>query len=167
VCRAGANRDAKQAVTAVPEGYLASLVGAASCLHDAVVDVAVQGTPAKALLDTGASVSFIHKGLVREIGLKSSGKPCNISLASDWPHSKSSAKVCSSAQATVKVFNHSYRLRLGIISDLCADVILGQDFKKLHRSITFKLGGRSDSFIVPPAKVCGVTAADVEAPRLF
>jgi len=163
VFRAGANRDAKQAVSAVPEGYMASLVGAPSCLHEAVVDVTVQGTPAKALLDTVASERFIHEGLVREIGLKSSGKPRNISLAS----LKSSAEVCGSVQATVKVFNHSYTLRLGIISDLCADVILGQDFVKMHRSTTFKMGGRFNSFIVPPTKVCGVTAGDVEAPRLF
>jgi len=108
VCRAGANRDAKQAVSAVPEGYITSLVGAPSSLHDAIVDVTVQGTPAKVLLDTGASEGFTHEGLVGEIGLKSSRKPCNISLVS----SKSSAKVCCSVQATVKVFNHSYTLRM-------------------------------------------------------
>jgi len=50
----------------------------------------------------------------------------------------------------VKVFHHSYTLRLGIISDLCADVILGQDFMKLNRSIRFKLGGQFDSFVMPP-----------------
>jgi len=72
VCRADANRDAKQAVSAISEGYSASLAGAPSCLRDAVV-VTVKETSAKALLDTGASESFTHEGLVREIGLKSSG----------------------------------------------------------------------------------------------
>jgi len=38
---------------------------------------------------------------------------------------------------------------------------------KLHRSITFKMVGRFDSFTVPSTKVGGVAAADVEAPRSF
>jgi len=57
-------------------------------------------------------------------------------------------------------------LHLGIIGNLCAD-ILGQDFMKLHHFITFKMGGLFNSFVMPPTKLWGVAAADFKAPRLF
>jgi len=33
------------------------------------------------------------------------------------------------------------RVRLGVLKDLCADVILGQDFQARHKLAVFKYGG--------------------------
>jgi len=117
VCRA--KMPTEDSIVALPGNYLASVVEAPPSLKAAVVDASVQGKQAKALVDTGASESYINERLANELGLEQSGRSCNISLAS----SKSSAKVCGSVHTEVTVFNQLYNLRLGCIRDLCADII--------------------------------------------
>ena len=69
-------------VAALPESFLASVVGAPPSLQTAVNDVEVDKLPARALLDTGATESYIHEELVKELKLKSQGELSRISLAS-------------------------------------------------------------------------------------
>jgi transposase InsO family protein len=45
---------------------------------------------------------------------------------------------------------------------LCADVILGQDFMRLHNSISFKLNGHME-----PLEICCLIPMTIEPPRLF
>nr|XP_026689430.1 uncharacterized protein zf(cchc)-8 isoform X4 [Ciona intestinalis] len=56
-----------------------------------------------------------------------------------------------------------------ITQGLCADVILGQDFLKMHSEVTFKLGGDADKLIIPyvPMEIAALSAAKVSPPRLF
>ena len=53
--------------------FLASAVGAPPSLQAAVIDVEVDKLPARALLDTGATESYIHEELVKKLKLKSQG----------------------------------------------------------------------------------------------
>ena len=46
------------------------------------IDVEVDKFPARALLDTGATESYIHEELVNKLKLKSQGELSRISLAS-------------------------------------------------------------------------------------
>jgi len=68
-------------VAALPESFLASVVGAPISLQAAVIDVEVNKLPVRALLDTGATESYIHEELVKELKLKSQGELSRISLA--------------------------------------------------------------------------------------
>lgn len=52
--------------------------------------------------------------------------------------------------------------RLYVLSDLCADVILGQDWQSLHESVTIKYGGAA-----PSVEVCGLTTLSIEPVSLF
>ena len=61
-----------QRVAALPESFLASVVGAPPSLQAAVIDVEVDKLPARALLDSGATESYIHEELVKK--LKSQGE---------------------------------------------------------------------------------------------
>ena len=49
-----------------------------------------------------------------------------------------------------------------IFPNLCADVILGQNWQALHKSVTFKYGGSK-----PKVKVCNLMALNVLPPPLF
>ena len=49
-----------------------------------------------------------------------------------------------------------------IFSNLCADVILNQNWQPLHGSVTFKYGGSK-----PEVKVCNLMALNVLPPSLF
>jgi len=113
-------------VAALPESFLASVVGAPPSLQAAVIDVEVDKFLARALLDTGANESYIHEELVKKLKLKSQGELSRISLASVG----TSAQVHGFVLVPVKVFSRWYELKMGVVRELCADLILGQDFLK-------------------------------------
>ena len=110
-------------VAALPESFLASVVGAPPSWQAAVIDVEVDKLPARALLDTGATESYIHEELAKKLKLKSLGELSRISLAPVG----TSAQVRGFDLVPVKAFSHWYELRMGVVRELCADLILGQD----------------------------------------
>jgi len=56
---------------------------------------------------------------------------------------------------------------MGVVRELCADLILGKDFLKRHKSATFLMGGPLKAIEVNQCNTCGVAAADIQPPRLF
>ena len=151
------------AAASLTDSLIASTVGAPACLDCAVVDVVIQDEAARALIDSGASDSYLNEGLAGKINLPKLGTQAKIALAS----STNIAAVSGYVEAKVQAFDQSYHLRLGIVKNLCADIILGQDFLKLHKSATFETGGQRDSILICPEKVCCVAAANIDPPRLF
>jgi len=81
--------------------------------------------------------SYIHEELIKELKLKFQGELSRISLASVG----TSAQVCGFVLVSVKAFSHWYELKMGVVRELCADLILGQDFLKKRKSATFLMGG--------------------------
>ena len=67
----------------------------------------------------------------------------------------------------MKAFSHWYELKMGVMRELCADLILGQDFLKRNKSATFLMGRPLKAIEVNPCNTCGVAAADIQPPRLF
>jgi len=115
--------------------------------------VKVDKLPAHALLDTGATESYIHEELVKKLKLKSQGE---LSLASVG----TSAQVRGFVLVPVKAFSRWYELKMGVGRELCADLILGQDFLKWHKSATFLMGGLLKAIEVNQCNTCGVAAAN-------
>ena len=97
----------------LPEHYIASTVGSPACLQSAAVDIELQG--------------LWHRTdkpeVVKKIGLASF------------------AKALSVLNCNISAGSHS--LKLGIVDNLCADMILGLHFLKMHRSTIFVTGGCS------------------------
>ena len=57
---------------------------------------------------------------------------------------------------------------LGVIKNLCCDVILGQDFQKEHRSVIIKFCGAKPDLVIPnPIPVCPLSEASLGEPSLF
>ena len=98
---------------ALPENFLASVVGAPPSLQAAVIDVEVDKLPARALLDTGATESYIHEELVKKLKLKlkSQVELSRISLASVG----TSAQVRGFVLVPVKACSHWYELKMGVV----------------------------------------------------
>ncbi|XP_068222901.1 uncharacterized protein [Palaemon carinicauda] len=72
----------------------------------------------------------------------------------------------SHAATNITVNGHS--LKLGVLKDLCCDVILGYDFQKQHQSVTFQHEGKRPSLKITGAKpVCVLATADIDEPSLF
>ena len=67
----------------------------------------------------------------------------------------------------VKAFTHWYKLKMGVVQEFCADLILGQDFLKKHKSATFLMGGPLKAIEVNQCNTYGVAAAEIQPPHLF
>ncbi|KRZ59977.1 Retrovirus-related Pol polyprotein from transposon 17.6 [Trichinella nativa] len=82
-----------------------------------------------------------------------------ISMAS----SALSIKALGCITVDLKVQDRLYKsFRLRVLPHLCADVILGQDFHRMHESVTLNYGGN-----LPPLIICGLATLRVDPPRLF
>jgi len=125
--------------------------------------VEVDKLPARALLHTGTTESYIHEELVKKLKLESQGELSRISLAS----AGTSAQLRGFVLAPVKAFSPWYELKTGVVRELCADLILGQDFLKRHKSTTFSMGGPLKAIEVNQCNTCRVAAADIQPLRLF
>ena len=53
-------------------------------------------------------------------------------------------------------------LRLTVLPDLCADLILGLDFQSRHKNVVFNYGGPE-----PPLSVCGFSTLNISPPKPF
>ena len=73
------------------------------------------------------------------------------------------AQVSGFCVTTIIVNNKTYPIiKLHIFPNLCADVILGQNWQALHESVTFKYGWSK-----PEVEVCNPMALHVSSPPLF
>ena len=80
------------------------------------------------------------------------------------------AQVKGTVFVNLKVFNNNYpKFKLGVMEELCADVILGIDFIKLHSKIEFKMHGLQEAIFVncPLNNPCNVIAVKIKPPRIF
>ena len=73
--------------------------------------------------------------------------------------------------ADIDLIQHVYTCtRLGVLEDLCSDIILDHDFQKEkeHERVTIEFGGNKPELIIPnSAPVCAVCAATIDEIYLF
>nr|XP_026689427.1 uncharacterized protein K02A2.6 isoform X1 [Ciona intestinalis] len=147
--------------------YLSSILASApNCLEPAIVTGTLAGATVDILLDTGASNNFIDRGTARKARLSLNKVIMSINMAAG----SNPTKTFGRTKATLSFLGRKYvDVTFDIIEGLCADVILGQDFLKMHSEVTFKLGGDADKLIIPyvPMEIAALSAAKVSPPRLF
>lgn len=147
---AGASRPSLASVTTA---------AASSSLSKAICDVYVNGIKTNCLVDSGSTDSFIHPDIVKIHGIKF--HPCKSAV--NMASACLTAKSLGFCDVKVSLQDQTYEnVRLSILPDLCADLILGRDFQQQHESVTFKYGGSR-----PPLVLCGMTTLRVDPPPLF
>ncbi len=146
--------------TSSSTSVIATLIAAApACLNRALIPVIINGVSTKALIDTGSSESFLSLQFAKNLKVKVSPCALKISMASTMFSALArgfcnvSLQYDSADPVTVK---------LNVLEDLCADIILGHDILKNHHSIEVTFNGKR-----PSLKVCGLAAATVPSPSLF
>jgi len=142
-------------VSSIEKPYLAS---APSSLKPAVVDGLLDNFPVHILVDSGASENFVD--------VKICQKPTSIGMAS----SEESIPTYGIVVATLSFHNRAYlTTTFSVIKNLCSDVIVGQEFLKLHSSVTFMMNGPEEALTIPPLKPqqLSVGVARLDPPRLF
>ena len=138
---------------------LASLKhSAAESLKKACVGVLINGKSAQALVDSGSTHNFIHPDIAKSLGLVIYSTLEKVTMASSY-----SSKIEGYCFADTVLKNRVYtNIKFYILSDLCTDIILGQNWQQQHESVTLCFGGAA-----PPVSICGLFTLYVEPPPLF
>ena len=132
---------------------------APSSLAKALITLNLGKTVAKALVDTGSSESYVKPELVEKLGLKKHYSVKSISMAS----TKHTTKTMGHVYINFQYNNTAYEnIKLAILPELCADILLGHDFLEKHEGVEIPFQGK-----LPTLSVCGLAAANVETPSLF
>ena len=120
----------------------------------------MKGKSLKSLLDTGSSHNFAHPMVCELFGLKPKTlAPECVTFAAE-SHTK---PVSQYVELDLLVNGRLYeKVKLKIMDNLCADMILGNVFQKEHESVVFKFGGP-----LPPLEVCGLSTLNVDPPAPF
>ena len=138
----------------------ATLAATPSVLRKAVTKISIEGTEVDGLIDSGSSETFIHPDVIERQSLTVHSSQSAVTMAA----TSLSAQTTGFCEVDLKVNGHEYGgVRLTVLPQLSADVILGQDFQKLHDSVTVKYGGA-----LPPLVICGgMSELRVDPPELF
>ena len=155
-----------KAVVSVSSIEKPCLASAPSSLKPAVVDGLLDNLPVHILVDSGPSENFVDFKIYQKFHLAINGSPASIGMAS----SEVSIPTCRIVVATFSFHNRTYpTTTFSVIKNLCSDVIVGQEFLKLHSSVTFVMNGPEEALTIPPLKPqqLYVAAARLDPPHLF
>ena len=131
----------------------------ASCLSKATVNLLVNGRPSSALIDTGSSDSFIDESFVGKHHIRVFPTKGMVSMAT----SSLSTAISGFCKVELILNGERYRqVKLSVLTKLCSSLILGQDFMKRHKSVSFDFGGNGGEL-----KVCSLAQLNIESPSLF
>ena len=139
------------------------------CLSKSTTVIRVNDVLLNALIDTGSSDSFISERKARELNLELLPYVINLSLASGNCQAQTIGKVIVS----LKMQGHVYEsFTLGVISNLCSDVLIGHDLLSEHNNLKIQFKGkRSDLKLSKEFEdnqpVCNVIQAKLKPVSLF
>lgn len=137
---------------------LATVVGSCNEMKSTAI-VKIGDVDVTALVDSGSQESFIHPDVVKRAALTVNCSTKKVSMAT------SSLTVATEGICIIdfEMNGHKYtHVKLSILPNLCADLILGHDFQSLHESVILKYGGS-----LSPLTICSLTAIEIEPPKLF
>jgi len=129
----------------------------------------LQGVPVQILVDSGASENFVDREIANCLGRPVKGNATSISMAS----SEVSVQTCGKVSGELNLLGRKYRdASFNIMQNLCADVIVGQEFLKRHASVTFVMYGTEETLLIATpmcsdAAHLSVAVAKRDTPRLF
>ena len=142
------------------------IASAPDSLKHSIIPCMLRGHPVDSLLDTSASENFISDGIVNTVGLIPKWKISKVNMAS----SELSATVLGRGTSDFDVQGRTYEYKnfsFEVISNLCADVVLGQSFLNKHSEVLLKLKGTQKRLVIDNKPYCGVSASNFGGRRLF
>lgn len=130
-----------------------------TCLSKSLIRIKVNETDLEALIDTGSSDSYISNKVAYQENIEIFPSKLNVTMAS----SALSSPVVGFCIITLKILNHTYnKIKLYVLEELCADVIIGHDLLRQHSKVQIDFGGPKS-----PISICNLALAQVEPYPLF
>ena len=132
---------------------------ASKSLSKACVNIYINQEAIEALVDSGSSDNFIHPLVVQQLQLKKFETQENVSMAASSLFAKMQGYCIIDIHYNKKLYA---KVKFYILPDLCADIILGQNWQSRHKSVTINYGGAE-----APVKICSLATLNVTPPSLF
>ena len=133
VCK---NRQSTSAM--VPTNQLCATQLAPSCLPHATVTSNINGHELSTVIYTGSSLSFINKETLKTIGLRMTREGQDATMATTDLH----CNVVGSCITNLSIGNKTYsQVKLGVLENLCSDLLLVSDFQQIHEKVIFRYDG--------------------------
>ena len=128
--------------------FLASIVSAPKkepkCLSPSTFDVGLNGFTVNALWDTGSAENYIHPSAVNKCKLPVIPESGEVAMADTEQLTKTSGYVTANLTVNGKKY---LNIKLTILNNACASIILGIDFLAKHKQIVIKYGGTEPPLI--------------------
>ena len=140
---------------------LCNSVGAPDYLKYATIGVQVNGTPCKALIDSGSSRSYMHLAFAKDLKLKILPRKSMVTLA----NTDSKSKVLGTCRIKINTESKTYEnVEVGIFENLCCDLLLGGDFLQLHKKVIFEFSEKGNELTISKSNCNALTRAKVDTP---
>ena len=153
------NENNQSSISATIHSCIAAIPMAKESLSRAITNVTIQGVVLQALIDSGSTDSFISTSTVKSLNIKVNRSSGTVAMAS----TSLLSTIHSECKVDLIVNGNVYsKVKLAVLENLCCDVLLGQDFMKLHDCVSFKLGGSR-----PKLVLCNLAAMTIQPPRPF
>ena len=111
----------------------------------ATVSAFIDGKELSVLINSRSSASYINHDTALQLGLLVVPSEQNVSMALSTL--KSVGVGYCKEDLTVKGRTYS-RVRLGVLKNVCSDILLGGDFQSQHRRVIFEYDSKGSDFIV-------------------
>ena len=145
-------------IQAAPSDTMPSLYAIGNFNSKVILTASVNRIPAKALCDTGATLTCMSENFAQKNDLKIVMCNQRVQLAA-----KFYVTITGYVTVNLKIKGHVYRsLKLAVLPDMVQDVIVGTDLMEQHQAVTVNFGGSR-----PPLMLNALGEMRVTAPSLF
>ena len=157
--------DVNTKTTASITSYLCAVNPVPRCLSYATVKTYINGHEMSTLMDSGSSNSYINKKTAQRLKLDVRPSSQKICMA----QSTLKGGIVGQCITNVTLNGHMYKkVRLGVLNNLCGDVLLGEDFQGQHKRVIFEYNGsRPDLVVSNCPETCAITMANTDSVSLF
>ena len=137
-------------------------------LSQAAVTLKIGNKHLTGLMDSCSSDNFISQAVINDLKLKCN--PCDKTVSMALENVK--AKYIGICHAGIELSGRWYaNVWIGVLENLCSDVILGFEFQRQHKNLIFEYGGGKHDLVVLPNDStdtsCALLSARVNIPSLF
>jgi len=145
------------------------LPSAPQSFESAVIKGSLEDSSVEVLIDSGASENFIDDKIASRLSLPVKTESVSIGMASSEVSEQTIGKVTGALSLPGRLY---YDSTFKVLRELCADVIVGQEFLKRRTSVTFVTNVPEKPLTIgtpSPATSAqlSIAAAELDPPQLF
>ena len=161
VCRGKAQTNSTPATL---DQSICVIQSAPPCLMHAIMTAAINSHEVSVIVDSGSSLSYINKKTAALLDLTAESCKTDVSLAT----SDQKLGVLGFCTVDLNIRQQFYTVKLGVVENLCSDVLLGSDFQGLHKRVIFEYHGSKPDFVVNNlTDICSSMISNVSPVNLF